>query len=106
MQITEIYADEVSETHLRNVAVNLAARDFAPPSAPIGASPETPMTTGVFLELPPGWDPQYHATPRRQLVVLLQGHLKITTHRRNFSRLPGGAMFSCSMTKAARATGR
>jgi len=79
MQITEIYADEVSETHLRNVAVNLAARDFAPPSAPICASPETPMTTGVFLELPPGWDPQYHATPRRQLVVLLQGHLKITT---------------------------
>ncbi len=79
MQIREIYADDVNETHLRNVEVNLAARDFAPPSAPMGVSPETPMTTSVFLELPPGWDPRHHATPRRQLVVVLQGHLKITT---------------------------
>ena len=79
MQITEIYADDVNETHLRIVQVNLVARDFAPPSAPMGVSSETPMTTSVFLELPPGWDPQYHATPRRQLVVVLQGHLNITT---------------------------
>ena len=79
MQIMEIYADDVNETHLRNVQVNLVARDFAPPSPPMGVSSETPMTTSVFLELPPGWDPHYHATPRRQLVVVLQGHLNITT---------------------------
>jgi uncharacterized cupin superfamily protein len=36
------------------------------------------MTTGVFLELPPGWDPKYHCTPRRQWVVVLRGHLNIT----------------------------
>ncbi len=36
------------------------------------------MTTGVVLELPPGWDPLYHATPRLQWVVVLKGHLRIT----------------------------
>ena len=79
MQVTEIFADDVGETHLRDMQVNLETRDFAPPSAPMGASAETPLTSGVFLELPPGWDPQHHASPRRQLVVVLQGHLNIAT---------------------------
>lgn len=70
MQIVEIYADEAGETHFRANAVNLNTRDFVPPSAPMGVSAETPLTTGVFLELPPGWDPKYHATPRPQWVVV------------------------------------
>lgn len=79
MQITEIYSDEAGETHIRANPVILAPRDFAPPSAPMGVSAETSMTTGVFLELPPGWDPNYHATPRQQLVVVLRGLLHVTT---------------------------
>jgi quercetin dioxygenase-like cupin family protein len=41
-------------------------------------SSETPPTTGVFLELPSGWDPAYHASPRPQWVVVLRGHLNVT----------------------------
>ena len=78
MRITEIYADEAGETHIRENPINLTPRDFAPPSAPMGVSPDRPLTTGVFLELPPGWDPKYHATPRPQWVVVLTGHLNIT----------------------------
>lgn len=78
MQIAEIYADEAGDTHLREVPVSLALRDFAPPSAPMGVSAEAQLTSGVFLELPPGWDPKYHATPRRQWVTTLRGHLRIT----------------------------
>ena len=79
IEITEIYSDEAGETHIRANPVILAPRDFAPPSAPMGVSAEMPLTTGVILELPPGWDPKYHATPRRQLVVVLRGYLHITT---------------------------
>jgi len=79
MQITEIYSDETGETHIRANPVILAPRDFAPPSAPMAVSAEMPLTTGVILELPPGWDPNYHATPRRQLVVVLRGLLCVTT---------------------------
>ena len=78
MQFTEIYADEAGETHLRDVPIHLAPRDFAPPSAPVGVSIDTPLTTGVFLELPPGWDPEYHPSPRRQWVVILRGKLNTT----------------------------
>jgi uncharacterized cupin superfamily protein len=78
MQITEIYSDDGGETHFRVNPVSLKPRDFAPPSAPMGVSTDTQLTTGVFLELPPGWDPKYHATPRQQWVVVLRGHLHIT----------------------------
>jgi uncharacterized cupin superfamily protein len=78
MQITEIYADRTGETHFRTSPITLAPRDFAPPSPPMAVSPDMPLTTGVFLELPPGWDPKYHATPRRQWVVVLRGVLRIT----------------------------
>jgi len=78
MQILEIYADGAGETHFRDFPIALAPRDFAPPSAPMGVSIDTALTTGVFLELPPGWDPKYHATPRRQWVVILRGQLNIT----------------------------
>jgi quercetin dioxygenase-like cupin family protein len=78
MQITEIFADSTGETHFHAVPVNLAPRDFAAPSAPMRVSSETPLTTGVFLELPPGWDPEYHASPRPQWAVMLQGRLKVT----------------------------
>lgn len=78
MQIMEIYADGAGETHFRDFPIGLTPRDFAPPSAPMGVSIDTPLTTGVFLELPLGWDPKYHATPRRQWVVILRGQLNIT----------------------------
>jgi quercetin dioxygenase-like cupin family protein len=78
MRITEVYADAVGATHFREIPIQFKSRDFAPPSAPIDVSPETPMTTGVFLELPSGWDPNHHSTPRPQWVIVLRGHLKIT----------------------------
>lgn len=79
MHIPEIYADEDGETHIRTSPIILTPRDFAPPSAPMGVSAELPLTTGVILELPSGWDPRYHATPRRQLVAVLRGSLHVTT---------------------------
>src|SRR5262245_59825722 len=78
MQITEIYVDQNGDTHFRDVEIGLARRDFAPPSAPMGVSAEMPLTTGVFIELPAGWDPKYHASPRRQLVIVLKGALHVT----------------------------
>jgi uncharacterized cupin superfamily protein len=76
---TEIYADDTGETHLRDTQVSFELRDFAPPSAPIGVSPKMNMTTAVFLELPLGWDLQFHPTPRKQLVAMLRGYVTVTT---------------------------
>ncbi len=78
MQISEIYKDAEGETHFRKRDVDLDLHDYAPPSAPVGLSAETPMTSGVFLEAPPGWDKSFHPTPRRQYAVLLSGRATVT----------------------------
>ena len=94
MQFTEIYADGSGETHIRSQPIDLAPRDFAPPSAPMGVSAEISLTTGVFLELPPGWDPSYHATPRPQWVVVLRGHLNVAaTDGKAADFRPGDVIF-------------
>lgn len=78
MQIHEIYADEAGETHFRRKTIDVELRDFAPPSAPVSVSVETPMTTGVFLIAPPGWDRAFHPSPRPQYAVMLEGRATVT----------------------------
>ncbi len=78
MDLLEIYADEAGETHFRRVSVELEPNHYAPPSPPLEISAETPATTSLFLVAPPGWDDAFHATPRRQYAVLLDGQLSVT----------------------------
>ena len=76
--LTEIYADEQGETHFRKIEINFEIREFAPPSMPVNVSPEVPTTTCCFMIAPPGWDKDYHPTPRKQLCVMLEGKLTVT----------------------------
>ena len=78
MELLEIFADDDGETHFRRTAIDFALRDFAPPSPPIGISAEIPATTSLFLSAPPGWDREFHPTPRRQLAVTLEGEASVT----------------------------
>ena len=78
MDLLEIYADVNGETHFRRVSVEFEADHYAPPSPPLEISAETPVTTSLFLVAPPGWDDAFHATPRRQYAVLLDGELSVT----------------------------
>lgn len=78
MDLTEIYADDAGETHFRNTDIDLELRDFAPPSQPVRVSREMASTSSLFLAAPPGWDADFHPTPRRQLAVMLEGVATIT----------------------------
>ncbi len=60
------------------MSVELEPNHYAPPSPPLEISAETPATTSLFLVAPPGWDDAFHATPRRQYAVLLDGQLSVT----------------------------
>lgn len=78
MELLEIFADDDGETHFRRTAIDFTLRDFAPPSPPIGISAEAATTTSLFLSAPPGWDREFHPTPRRQLAVMLEGEASVT----------------------------
>jgi hypothetical protein len=78
MELLEIYADEGGETHFRRTDMPMELRNFAPPSQPINVSAEVPSTTSVFLVAPPGWDEEFHPTPRRQFAIMLRGKATIS----------------------------
>ncbi len=77
MKLVEIYADAAGETHFRRTEIDFELRDFAPPSQPLCVSPELATTSSLFLAAPPGWDKDFHPTPRKQLAVLLEGAVRI-----------------------------
>jgi uncharacterized cupin superfamily protein len=77
MKVTEIFADDQGETHFRAVEIDFETRAFAPPSLPVKVSAEIPSTTSLFMIAPPGWDEEYHATPRKQFCIMLQGELRV-----------------------------
>jgi len=78
VDLLEIYADADGETHFRKTTVDFQERDFAPPSRPVRVSAEMPTGSSLFLVAPPGWNDDFHPTPRRQLAVLLDGTLTMT----------------------------
>lgn len=77
MKVNEIFADDQGETHFRVVEIDFEQRAFAPPSLPVQVSAEIPSTTSLFMIAPPGWDEEYHATPRKQFCIMLRGKLKV-----------------------------
>jgi gentisate 1,2-dioxygenase len=78
VQLAEIFADEQGETHFRKVEMRLEMREFAPPSMPVQVTTEIPTTAALFMIAPPGWDKNFHATPRKQICVMLSGKLTVT----------------------------
>ena len=79
MDIVEVYSNEHGETHFRKSIIDLEDRDYAPPSEPVQVSADIRLTIGNFLAAPPGWDDEFHPTPRRQLAVMLSGQATIST---------------------------
>jgi hypothetical protein len=92
MQYSRYFADETGESHIEDVEVELAPRDFSPPAPPLHLSPMTPATGVAFVRFPSGWDGDWHPTPRRQFFIFLAGELEGETSdgaRRRYG--PGSA---------------
>ena len=73
MKYVRVYADETGESHYEDVAVELTARDFAPPAPPLYISALAPATDSAFIRFPAGWNGDWHPTPHRQFFIFLTG---------------------------------
>jgi hypothetical protein len=68
-----VYADDAGESHVEETAADLQLVDYAPPAPPGFVSRPVPATGYLYVALPPGWEGDFHVTPRRQLQILLRG---------------------------------
>lgn len=59
--------------------IELALKDFVPPSPPIGVSSVFPASALAFLSVPVGFDGGWHPSPRRQWIFCLSGQMRMET---------------------------
>jgi hypothetical protein len=77
MQYTRVYADDAGESHFEDVVVPMSPVTYAPPAPPVDLSTPEPASAVVFLSAPPGWDGDWHPSPRRQLAICLAGEVEV-----------------------------
>jgi quercetin dioxygenase-like cupin family protein len=75
MNYSRLYADGDGESHVEELRADFDMLAYAPPAPAIGVSRPTDATRYVFVDFPANWSSERHPTPRRQLFVMLAGHL-------------------------------
>ena len=73
LQYVRIYSDSTGETHFEDLEINLEELNFAPPAPPIYTSDLITTTRYGFLSVLPGWESEWHPTPKRQFIIYLSG---------------------------------
>jgi hypothetical protein len=76
MQVVRLYTDAQGETHFEEVAVPLAAADFAPPAPPVNLSAFAPASRYGFMSVPPGY-----CASRKSVNTSAATTRKTTAHR-------------------------
>ena len=68
-----IYSDSDGCSHFEEKKMGLDTKDYAPPAPPLYTSAMESADNSVFLELPVGWYGDWHPTPVRQWLILMNG---------------------------------
>jgi hypothetical protein len=107
MKYARLYADDAGEPHFEDVEVELTPTNYAPPAPPVSLSALAPATAVAFMAAPPGWDSDWHPTPRRQMVFYLAGEVEIEASDgsgRRGAAIRAGRRHAPARTPQARAT--
>jgi len=74
MKVTRIYSDSDGHSHFADVEIEYTS------SLPIGRlSDWQPVTRMAFRETAADYDYDWHVAPRRQYIVMLDGHVEVET---------------------------
>ncbi|MGB7621669.1 MAG: hypothetical protein WBN92_04900 [Terriglobia bacterium] len=78
MKYVRLYTDPAGESHFKDIEVELALVDYAPPAPPLNLSPFIPATQFAFLNAPAGWQGDWHPASARSVYFLLSGEWEVT----------------------------
>lgn len=93
MDYLRIWADESGETHLEEVTMSRTVRPSEPGTVELRLSDALTVDRLQFLEaVAVEQVPDWHCAPRRQLVVWLDGWVRITTSDGDSRLLPAGSV--------------
>jgi hypothetical protein len=73
IEYLRIYSDSDGCSHFEVKPIGLESKDYAPPAPPLYTSVIESADNSIFLELPVGWYGDWHPTPVRQWLILMNG---------------------------------
>jgi hypothetical protein len=77
IQYVRLYADADGESHMqKDLKIELTSANFIPPALPIEVSPIEPASTYGFLCVPPGYDGDWHPSPKCRWIFFLAGEME------------------------------
>lgn len=71
-----LYTDRNGESHLDEVEIGMSSVQYAPPAPPLEISEPAESKRYSWLRFPKGWNDDAHPTPRRQLLIVLEGEIE------------------------------
>jgi hypothetical protein len=75
MKYLRLYAGENGESHVEEMQATFDTQQYAPPAPEFGISAAEDTARFVFVNFPAEWTSELHRSPRRQVFVMLSGHL-------------------------------
>ena len=93
MKYTEFHSDADGESHFRDVELEVALADIAPPADPMNASEFRPAKEVGFITLPPGWGGGWHTAPSEGHIFVLSGEMEVEVSDGEIRRFPQGAVW-------------
>lgn len=88
---TRLYSDDHDESHFADIEIELVSTEYAPPAPPLALSAFTPASQFGFMSAPPGWTSDWHASPARNMFVVLTGEWEITASNGESRRFATGS---------------
>lgn len=85
-----LFADERGETHFEDIELPMQDVQFAPPAPAMLLSDPIAARRFSWLRFPADWIDAAHPSPRRQLLVLLDGEFEIWTSKGDRRRFRPG----------------
>ena len=76
MKCLRLYADEAGESHFEEIEIEVSPVQYAPPAPALNLSEPMSATKVFWMHFPKDWRDAAHPTPRRQLVVVLDGEIE------------------------------
>lgn len=91
--IVKLLMDDDGESYFEEAEVELAKTDFAPPAPPLDFAPLASFGQGFLLGGDKSWrGDTAHPTPRRQVLVVVQGAFEVTASDGDTRRLTPGSI--------------
>ena len=73
---SRVFTTESGASDIESVSVQFTMRDYAPPAPVLEVSATTSASSASFLRLARGWSGDWHPSPWRQWLFLLEGEIE------------------------------